>query len=154
MSEENKALVRKLNIAIEAGDADTIKSLIHTDFRHGRRGLERTLPIIMNRGQKPASAAEAFLSAGAAIQSTFDGWHAHEDLMVSEGDWVVARQTMTGKLRGKFPGSDRADPEFSFPMVVMFRFAAGQVIEIWAIGDELGFWDQMGIPFPLLDGKA
>jgi ketosteroid isomerase-like protein len=138
---QNKEIVRMLNRAIEAGDGARISNLISADLVHHRRGLEATLPVLLGKIERPKDAAAGFSAAAGAIGAVFDEWHAIEEQLIAEGDYVVSRQTMRGRRRGD-------TDSFEFPMVVIFRIQANVITEIWALGDELGFWRQLGMPLP------
>lgn len=138
---ERKEVVRKLNRAIEAGDFTTIEKLIDPGLIHQRAGLSSTLPILTKGSPKPANPAAAFRTATSAIKRAFSKWTAVEEQLLSEGDFVVSRQRMVGQLRG-------AKDQFEFPMVVIFKVVDGRVTDIWALGDELGFWKQLGLALP------
>lgn len=147
-AEANKALVRRLNAAIERGDLDEVSQILSPELIHDRRGLEATFPFIMRGQPKPRSTQDAFRAATLAIKSTFEGWHAEEVVTYCDNDTVIARQSMSGRVKGLFPGADKAEATFEFPMVVIFTIRDNRVVRIWALGDELGFWRQIGMQVP------
>lgn len=145
-----KEAVRAINRAIEAQDDAALRALIHEDYVHHRKGLERTFPLLLIKKPPPAGAkpVDGFVAASHAVTKVFSAWNAREDHLYVDGDTVIAHQTMSGRLKGTFPGATRTNPEFSFPMIVIFKFRDDKVCEIWALGDELGFWSQLGFPMP------
>lgn len=66
--------------------------------------------------------------------------------LVADGDYVVARWTITGTNTGPAPnGGPATGKKIEFVGVNIFRFGPdGKVVEIWNHRDDLGFGLQMG----------
>jgi predicted ester cyclase len=69
--------------------------------------------------------------------------------MVAEGDKVVWRLTGTGPHRGDFMGIPATQRSITVPGIVITRFEGGKWAEDFALWDQLGMLQQLGvIPTP------
>jgi len=136
--EENKAVVRKLEEALNAGRADA--------------GLEVWAEDLVFNGRRISPQAIAQLRAPL--------WDAVPDLrwtmeqLVAEGDWVAVRSTMRGTHTGDFahpafgsaPASGRA---VEMLYLDHYRVVDGKIAEAWEARDALTLLQQLGvIPAP------
>ena len=72
-----------------------------------------------------------------------------EDL-IAEGDRVVNRVTIRGTQTGELnePPVGRLSPtgkQITYTAIAINRFAGGKSVEVWSVGDDLGFWQQLGV---------
>ncbi|MCY1201013.1 SnoaL-like polyketide cyclase [compost metagenome] len=149
-SAENIAITRRLSAAIGNKDFEAIGQLISPNYAHARPGLADTLPSIVPKGPKPADPVQGFLAAIEAVHANFETWHVIVDEEVASGDTVVSRQRIVGRYRYRVEGSSIDKPAFEFPMVVIFKIKNSRVVQVWALGDELGFLKALGIAVPPL----
>jgi predicted ester cyclase len=126
VSEENKALVRRLIKEVEKGDLDVIDEVLAHDFvdhdllpdqEPGREGYERGL------------------SEDRAAFSNFD--ITIED-QIAEGDKVVTRCRWRGTHdRGKAMGMPPTRKKVEVTAIFIHRIAGGKVKEEWSASDTL-----------------
>lgn len=68
------------------------------------------------------------------------------DLIICQGDYVVARSTMKGTPQGKFFGQDTGGKSFSITAIDIYRFDKnGKVAERWGNSDSVALMRQLGI---------
>ena len=72
------------------------------------------------------------------------------DDLIAEGDRVVNRITMRGTQTGELnePPVGRLLPtgkQITYTAIAINRFAGGKSVEVWSVGDDLGFWQQLGV---------
>ncbi len=127
--EANKALVRRYyDEVINQQKLDAIDELMASDFVHdgARRGTA---------GQREA--VSALLAAFSGLQVTID-------LMLAEGDKVVARQTWRGTQHGTFLGAPPAGKQVTFSATATLRVQDGRIAEAWENEDDMGVLRQIG----------
>lgn len=66
------------------------------------------------------------------------------DLLIAEGDLVMARTTARGTNRGGWAGRPATGRSAQFSVVNIFRLRGGKVVEIWNHRDDLGLMQQLG----------
>jgi steroid delta-isomerase-like uncharacterized protein len=76
------------------------------------------------------------------------------DLLVSTGDYVIARWTATGTHTGAWADIDPTGRRIEYHGVNIFRFEDGKVAEMWNHRDDLGLAQQLGDPVFSGFGKA
>ncbi|MFL5826918.1 MAG: ester cyclase [Thermoleophilaceae bacterium] len=136
-SDRNKELVRRLyEEAWGRGELDVIDELFADEYeRHDLRPLAtRPGPA----GQRQI--AEDFRTAFPDIEMTVD-------LLLADGDYVVARWTGEGTNTGPWGGGGQATGRHaSISGVNIFRFENGRVVEVWNHRDDLGIMEQLAAP--------
>lgn len=69
--------------------------------------------------------------------------------LVSQGDKVWARTTVTGTHKGSFMNIPPTGKRISFEGMDIVRFSGGKAVEHWGVVDNLGLLTQLGaIPAP------
>lgn len=128
--EVNKALVRAYYAAVDREDEATLDRLVAQDYRHhlgvpdGRDGLKAALRQF--RAHLP------------------DGQNDLDDVM-AQGDLVVVRKTERGTGRGHLNGLLVEGKALSVQSIDLFRVAGGTLVEHWAVVDQLGLLQQLGV---------
>lgn len=80
----------------------------------------------------------------AMFRSGFPDLHITVEDIVSAGDKVVARSTMTGTHTGEFMGISPTGKRVSMTSIDIVRFADGKAVEHWGNEDDLGLMQQIG----------
>jgi len=65
--------------------------------------------------------------------------------IVAGGDLVAARVTYSGTHQGEWFGIPATGQEVSVDEMMFFRFANGQLVEMWEVDDQLTMRTQMGL---------
>lgn len=80
--------------------------------------------------------------------TAFPDYQENIENIIAEGDMVAVSYTLTGTFTGKYGDIPPTGKKLSLPYFVLARFKDGKQVESWMYGDELGFFQQMGIPIP------
>ena len=128
MSEENKAITRKVYEIISTGDLDRAQEIVDPDAPDNERppGSEHPQPkLIETFGQFAADTHAAFPDMRITVED-----------MIAEGDRVAARVTMRGTHRGEFLGMAPTGKRVQVRAMDMFRIANGKIVEHWGHGGD------------------
>lgn len=132
----NKALIRRFYEEVWGmGNLDVADDVFAADYL--RHDLRPGNPSPGPEGQKRIAAD--FRAAFPNLQMTID-------LMVAEGDLVVARWTTEGTNTGQWGTLPPTGKRTKFSGVNIFRIQNGKVVEIWNHRDDLGVMQQLGAP--------
>jgi predicted ester cyclase len=138
----NKAAVLAFFEAFNRGDIDSAVSYWADDARnYGMRDGE------MQTGR---ASLHAVLND---IRTTFPDYRHEVEEIVAENDIVVCRATESGTHSGRNtlahhrmpPGTEPTGKSFRSPIIHMYRFLEGGIVEHWAGRDDLGVHLQLGL---------
>ena len=87
---------------------------------------------------------EGFKKYVGGVRTIFPDLHFATEVVVAEGDQVVAQWTMTGSQKGAFMGIAASGKHFSVPGVSRLGFAAGKLAEAHVFWDRLSLLEQLG----------
>jgi predicted ester cyclase len=137
MEEENKELIRRYTREVfDEGDVDAVDRYLAPDFYNhvtGRSGREdfRQLAAELRRASASANVI---------------------DLLVAEGEFVVALMTVTRTVNEELrafgftiPASGRS---YTVKHAHVYRVVDGKIREHWAVRDDLGMLRQLGAIAP------
>jgi predicted ester cyclase len=132
--EENKRVIQRIydNEAVHRGLA-YLDGLVASD--------------VVNHNPFPGSGPgiEGVKQAVTAMLGLFpDARFTIED-MIGEGDKVAVRVTLRGTHQGPFMGRPPTGAKVASTETIVFRLAAGKVVETWASRDDLGMMQQLGV---------
>ena len=122
MSEENKAMVRRMVEAINAGEEDAAVE-----------------------GLFAPRAARRVKRLFAEFRSAFPDWHEEIVELVAEGDTVAGRFRCSGTHRGKFLGEAPTGKRMEVDEVFFLRVEDGKFVDFWGLEDSLGRLRQLGL---------
>ena len=132
MSEQNKAIVRRLFDAFNAGRFDDAVSLLGSDYVWRGPGAEA-------RGRDGwKQVAKTYRDAYPDLTMTIDE-------QIADGDVVVTRFTARGTHRGALAGVAASGRAVTVPCVVMTRIVNGRIAEDREYFDQLGMFQQIGM---------
>jgi predicted ester cyclase len=84
-----------------------------------------------------------------AIFMAFEELHLDFHEVLSDGDALTCRFTMTGRHVGEFMGVPRTDREIALPGITILHFRGDKVVERFSQADMLGLLVQLGaVPAP------
>ena len=133
MSEANKEIVRKAYGAMGTGDLDRLADLIdddlveHEDFP----GLEPN--------------KEGVLQFFKMMRAAFPDLTMTAHDVISEGDRVSIRATMSGTHRGEFMGIPATGRRMDVPLADFMRVSNGRIVEHWGVTDTETMMRQLGV---------
>ncbi len=122
MSEENKAMVRRMVEAINVGTEDTA-----IDELFAPRAARRVKRLF------------------AEFRSAFPDWHEEIVELVAEEDAVAGRFKCAGTHRGEFLGEAPTGKRMEVEEVFFLRAEDGKFVDFWALEDSLGRMRQLGL---------
>jgi predicted ester cyclase len=122
MSEENKAMVKRMVEAINAGEEDAA-----VDELFAPRAARRVKRLF------------------AEFRSAFPDWQEETVELVAEGDTVAGRFKCAGTHRGEFLGEAPTGKRMEVEEVFFLRAEDGKFVDFWALEDSLGRMRQLGL---------
>jgi steroid delta-isomerase-like uncharacterized protein len=134
-TEDNKALVRRFYEEVWSnGNYQIADEIFAPDYlRHDLRPTQ------------PAPGAEGQKQIARAFRAAFPDLRFDVEMVIAEGDHVVARWTASGTHTGPWGGIEPTGRSVAFTGVNVFRLADGRVAEIWNHRDDRGLQDQLGV---------
>lgn len=143
MSEENKAIVRRLfEEAWNQGKGEVIDEVIAVDH------VDHYSPP----GFPPG--VEGFKQQLTMYRTAFPDIHFTIEDQVTEGDKVVTRWTARGTHQGELMGILATNKEATVTGIQIDRLAGGKIVEHWGIFDQLGLMQQLGVVPTMGEGGA
>jgi predicted ester cyclase len=130
MSEENKAMVKRMVEAINAGEEGAA-----VDELFAPRASRRVKRLF------------------AEFRSAFPDWHEETVELVAEGDTVAGRFKCAGTHRGEFLGEAPTGKRMEVEEVFFLRAEDGKFVDFWALEDSLGRMRQLGL-LPSRSGES
>ena len=134
MSDENKAVARRVFEAWESGDLDALDDVIAPDAvdhdpynPHGREGLEGLKRMI-------SMYREAFPDVSFEIED-----------QLAEGDKVATRWKASGTHQGELMGTPPTGKSSTVTGIGIDRIENGKIVEAWGNWDTLGMFQQLGL---------
>jgi predicted ester cyclase len=122
VSEENKAMVRRVVEAINAGEEGEVVEELFTP-----RAARRVGRLF------------------AQFRSAFPDWHEEIVQLVAEGDTVAGRFKCSGTHLGEFLGEAPTGRRMEVEEVYFLRAEGGRLAEFWGLEDSLGRMRQLGL---------
>ncbi len=134
MSEQNKAIARRVLEVFGSGDLDALDGLIsanavdhdtqnpHADIR-GPEGSKRTISM---------------------YRTAFPDLRITVEDQIAEGDKVVTRWVAIGTHEGDLPGLPASGNKSTVTGIGIDRFEDGKIVEAWTNWDTLGMLQQLG----------
>jgi predicted ester cyclase len=122
VSEENKAMVRRMVEAINAGGEERF-----VDEMFAPRAARRIKRLF------------------AEFRTAFPDWHEEVVELVSEGHTVAGRFRCSGTHLGEFLGEVPTGKRMDVEEVFFLRVEDGRFVDFWALEDSLGRMRQLGL---------
>ena len=126
MTEENKAIVRRVYEIVSTGDFERAAEIVDQNAPDNER-LPQDPParLIDTFKETFSEAREGFPDLGITIED-----------VIAEGDRVAARVVMRGTHRGEFQGIAPTGKPVEVKAMDMFRIANGKIVEHWGHADD------------------
>ena len=126
MSEENKAVARRVYEIISVGDFDRAEEIVDASAPDNE-----LLP-----GDPPTKLIDTFKETFSDAREAFPDVHVTVEDLVAEGDRVTARVTMRGTHQGVFQGVAPTGKRVEVRAMDMFRISDGKIVEHWGHADD------------------
>lgn len=135
MSEEHKELAARIALEVfNEGRIDVVDEVVHRDF------IDHSNPL---PGASPDR--EGLKTMAVMFRQTFPDLHNTITHSVAEADLVVQHVTSTGTMRGELMGMQPTGKAASWEAIHIVRFRDGKLAEHWAVADQLGMLQQLGL---------
>lgn len=131
----NKALVRRyIEEVLSRGDLRKLDEMVAADYADATPGADEGL-----------AGPELVRAAQQRVRSLFGEIAYRIDLIVAEGDTVVARYGVKAVYQPKKPDAGGiAGREIGIGGMTIFRLASGKIQESWTINDQMEMFRQLG----------
>ena len=133
MSDQNKAIIRKLYEAMSTGNVSSVDELMASSAvdHEGLPGIDANGPAGFKRLVSTFRAAFPDLKISA------------ED-MIADGDKVAVRAVIRGTHKGEFMGVPATGKQFEVSGIDIIRFEGGKAVEHWGVTDTMSLMQQLG----------
>jgi len=143
MSEQNKALVRRIIVEIvNQGDLELVNQLISLEYAY----FEPTVGAMRGR--------EGYRGIVSTYRNAFPDLNLTIDEQIAETDTVVTRWRGEGTHRGELMGVAPTGKRVSVQGVVISRIKNGQLVDDFECYDVLGMLRQLGVAPALAKAAA
>lgn len=130
--EANKDLVRHYQAAYNNNQLDNLDALVAADVL-----TPKIMPGLPPGLEGAKQVHQTTLLGMPDFQTTIE-------VLIAEGDQVVARVTMTGTHTGNFWGMPPTGKQVRFTGMYLVRIADGRIVEHWGEEDGVGLLQQLG----------
>lgn len=131
MIEANKTLVRRyIEEFVNTGDLNKAEEFIAPGFVHLTAGFK---------------GVEGYRKHVASLHSTFPDFNMEIQTMIGETDVVAFFSIWRGTHKGSFVGVAPTGKKFEFRSAAFRRVRDGKIVEAWGAGDQLAWFQQLGI---------
>jgi steroid delta-isomerase-like uncharacterized protein len=126
MSEENKAIARRVYEIVSTGDFGRAGEIVDDEAPDNE-----LLP-----DDPPARLIDTFKETFSEAREGFPDLSITVEDLMAEGDRVAARVTMRGTHRGEFQGIAPTGKRVEVRAIDMFRISNGKIVEHWGHADD------------------
>ena len=126
MTEENKAIARRVYEIISTGDFDRTEEIVDREAPDNE----------LRPGDPPAKLIDTFKETFSEAREGFPDLTISVEDVMAEGDRVTARVTMRGTHQGEFQGIARTGKRVEVRAIDMFRIEDGKIVEHWGHADD------------------
>src|SRR5215213_11194663 len=126
MSEDNKAIARRVYEIVSTGDFGRAGEIVDTDAPDNE-----LLP-----DDPPAKLIDTFKETFAEAREGFPDLSVTVEEVMAEGDRVAARVTIRGTHHGEFQGIAPTGKRVEVKAMDMFRISNGKIVEHWGHADD------------------
>jgi predicted ester cyclase len=126
MTEENKAIARRVFEIISTGDFGRAREIVDPEAPDNE--------LIPN--DPPAKLIDTFKETFSEAREGFPDLTISIEDVMAEGDRVTARVTMRGTHQGEFQGIAPTGKRVEVRAIDMFRIREGKIVEHWGHADD------------------
>jgi steroid delta-isomerase-like uncharacterized protein len=126
MTDENKAIAKRVYEIISSGDFDRAEEIVDASAPDNE----------LRPGDPPATLIDTFKETFSEAREAFPDMRVTVVDLVAEGDRVAARVTMRGTHRGVFQGLAPTGKRVEVRAMDMFRISDRKIVEHWGHADD------------------
>ncbi|MFG2132296.1 ester cyclase [Streptomyces sp. NPDC048751] len=133
---DNSAVLSRMHDAVNTGDLEVIAKTID----------EIVAPDLLFHAPVPtgATGAQALKQVWVTLLRAFPDLHVAVEDVITEGDKIVARNTVTGTHLGAYGDLPPTGRSVRYGEIFVLRFAGGRIAEIWGVVDVMSLMRQLG----------
>ncbi|HEY3630227.1 MAG TPA: ester cyclase [Jatrophihabitantaceae bacterium] len=131
-----KAVLKRFDDAVNSGDLELIGKTIDEVF-HPDVLISTPLPV-------DAAGTAALKQVWAMLLTAYPDLRVHVEDVLTDGDKVVVRNTVTGTHQGTYLGLAPTGRAVSYGEIFILRFADGRVVQTWGVVDVAAQLKQLG----------
>ncbi|MBW1296025.1 ester cyclase [Aquimarina litoralis] len=130
----NKQILKKLiEEAFNNRNLDILEDVLHPDFINH----QEVFPLKAKKGP------EVFRELYSVFFHIFSDVKADYTHIISEGEYVMARDFITGTNDGEINGNPATGNKVKFEVFHLYRIKNGKLIERWGLTDDLSLMNQL-----------
>jgi SnoaL-like polyketide cyclase len=153
LAERNRKLfIQFHDEVIVGGNVELGLEMQSERLAHGRGAIGETLALIDPEGVsalRKLSGRDRFREATKLLRTYFPEWNSELHEVWASGSHTIAKLTVKGRYNGRFLGHGTPDAPFALEQLVVTEWDdQGRQVHIYAMGDELGLWRQLGAKLP------
>jgi predicted ester cyclase len=126
MTEENKAIARRVYEIISTGNFDRAEEVVDASAPDNE----------LRPGDSPAKLIDTFKETFSEAREGFPDLTITVEDVMAEGDKVTARVTMRGTHSGEFQGITPTGKRVEVKAIDMFRIKDSKIVEHWGHADD------------------
>jgi steroid delta-isomerase-like uncharacterized protein len=126
MTEENKAIARRVYEIVSTGNFERATEIVDQDASDNERCVQ----------DPPAKLIDTFKETFTEAREGFPDLSVTVEDVMAEGDRVAARVTMRGTHHGEFQGIAPTGKHVEVKAMDMFRISNGKIVEHWGHADD------------------
>ena len=135
-SDQNEKLAHRFHMDIfQEGKMDVADEILSPNFVNHFPGN----PPEMQRGP------DGMKRLAVALRTAFPDMQIIHDDVITQGDKVIIRWSMTGTQDGELFGVPPTGKSVSITGIDIFRVDAGKIVELWQNWDQMGMMQQLGV---------
>lgn len=133
---DNGAVLSRMHDAVNTGDAEVIAKTVD----------EIVAPDLIFHAPVPtgATGAQALKQVWVVLLRAFPDLHVAVEDVITEGDKIVSRNTVTGTHLGAYGDLPPTGKSVRYDEIFVLRFAGGRIAEIWGVVDVMSLMRQLG----------
>ncbi len=132
--EVNKAIVQRMFEAINTKNLVSLDNLMSHDF-------------VMHMNSKETKGWNANRHFIEEEFTAFPDLHVNIEDIIAEGNEVCVRVTETATHTNEYRGIAPTGNKLNYVVMMIWRISDSKIVEGWIVYDQLGFLQQIGVPF-------
>jgi predicted ester cyclase len=131
----NRAVLERFGEIINSGQLEALDEVLSPDY---------TLKNAQAMSLPPGSGREVVKKAFARIHRAFpDDANWTSSPIVEDGDTAVVSWAFHGTNTGPYGNLEPTGRAVTYPVIAVYRFRDGQIVESWGVSDSLELWREL-----------
>jgi predicted ester cyclase len=131
----NQAVLRRFSEIVNSGELEALDEVFSPDY---------ALKNAQTMSFPPGAGRELVKSGFARMHRAFpDDARWTLSPIAEDGDTIVASWTFRGTNTGPYDRLGPTGREVAYPVIAVYRFRDGQIVESWGVFDSLAMWREL-----------